>query len=226
VKSNILLYVLLFGINSQMISQENTFEIVPVLEANPLVLDQQIYLASIGDSLMITQCKFYLSQLIFESIAEEIYTPKKKHHLLDVNQRESLSISLPTGFEVKNVSFSIGVDSLVNVAGAQPGDLDPMHGMYWAWNTGYINFKLEGQSPVCERRKNKFQWHIGGFQAPYNTQRKVAIKNNPTQNNQLILDLSKLIASIDLKTEHAIMSPNVKAVLLANQLTQIFYWNE
>lgn len=30
------------------------------------------------------------------------------------------------------------------------GDLDPLNGMYWAWNSGYINMKIEGITPKCQ----------------------------------------------------------------------------
>jgi hypothetical protein len=55
------------------------------------------------------------------------------------------------------------------------GDLDPIKGMYWAWQSGYINMKIEGKSSSCRTRKNEFQFHIGGYLSPYYAMRKVAL---------------------------------------------------
>ena len=63
-----------------------------------------------------------------------------------------------------------------NVAGAIGGTLDPINGMYWAWNSGYVNFKIEGTSTLSNARKNAFKFHLGGYQHPYNSYRAVLIK--------------------------------------------------
>ena len=62
---------------------------------------------------------------------------------------------------MKRIYFQIGIDSLTNVSGDLDGDLDPALGMYWAWNSGYINMKLEGKSSSCKSVKKEFQFHIG-----------------------------------------------------------------
>ena len=47
------------------------------------------------------------------------------------------------------------------------GDLDPTKGMYWAWQSGYINFKMEGSCSQCLATKNNFEFHLGGYQQPF-----------------------------------------------------------
>jgi len=48
------------------------------------------------------------------------------------------------------------VDSLANVSGAMSNDLDATKGMYWSWQSGFINLKIEGKSASCKTRKINF----------------------------------------------------------------------
>lgn len=83
-----------------------------------------------------------------------------------VNQAQNQTLS----FKLKDVKvqdytaikFLIGVDSIRNVSGAQTGGLDPSTGMFWTWNSGYIFFKVEGNSQKYAPN-TKFTYHVGGF---------------------------------------------------------------
>ena len=90
--------------------------------------------------------------------------------------------------------------------------------MYWTWQSGYINFKLEGTSSLCPARKNKFYWHIGGYSPPYNTLRQVSLKTN----GKVSIQLDKLFEEIDISEEYQIMSPNDNAVQIADKLVFLF----
>ena len=57
--------------------------------------------------------------------------------------------------------------------GVQSGALDPVNGMFWAWNTGYIFLKLEGNSSYSKSPAGIFEFHIGGYKQPSNAIRKV-----------------------------------------------------
>jgi hypothetical protein len=68
------------------------------------------------------------------------------HELIDQSVPSSLELGdvvIPDG-HYTSLEFNLGVDSLHNHSGDQAGDLDPMYGMIWTWNTGYIFFKHEG----------------------------------------------------------------------------------
>jgi hypothetical protein len=68
------------------------------------------------------------------------------HELIDQSVPSSLELQdvvIPDG-HYTSLEFNLGVDSLHNHSGDQAGDLDPMYGMIWTWNTGYIFFKHEG----------------------------------------------------------------------------------
>jgi hypothetical protein len=106
----------------------------------------------------------------------------------------------------------------MNTTGAHSGALDPSNGMYWSWQSGYINFKIEGVSPSCMTRKNKFQFHIGGYQNPHNTLRNFTINLNK-QNLELNLNLEKFFEFTKLSNENQVLIPGSNA----DQLATVFY---
>jgi hypothetical protein len=62
----------------------------------------------------------------------------------DENDSNALCLEIPDDIEFDAIQFNLGLDSLTNVSGALGGDLDPTKGMYWTWQNGYVNFKLQG----------------------------------------------------------------------------------
>jgi hypothetical protein len=76
-------------------------------------------------------------------------------------------LSVPEG-EYKTISFLLGVDSLRSTRdiSQRTGVLDPTTvggDMYWSWNSGYVFFKLEGNSAASTSVGGSFIYHIGGF---------------------------------------------------------------
>ena len=118
-----------------------------------------------ADSLQITTLRFYLSNFRLLKGENVVWAEPKSYHLVDVESPNSthFSLILPKNLDFDALKCDLGIDSLTNTEGAKDGDLDPTKGMYWAWQSGYINLKLEGISRLCPTRKNKFQFHIGGF---------------------------------------------------------------
>jgi hypothetical protein len=96
------------------------------------------------------------------------------------------------------IQFSIGIDSLTNVSGAMGGDLDPVNGMYWSWQSGYINFKVEGNSEKSGAVHKDFQFHIGGYLKPFETLQTVILPLKRNQ-NVIFVDVSRFLSEIDLK---------------------------
>ncbi|MDN3675869.1 hypothetical protein QWY90_00740 [Flavobacterium paronense] len=78
------------------------------------------------------------------------------------------------------------------------GDLDPTKGMYWAWQSGYINIKIEGKSTSCKTRNNEFQFHIGGYREPNYMMRKVEFNCNSNDNITIAIDLKDFFSNINL----------------------------
>lgn len=191
---------------------------------NPFKLSTT-YISKNKDTLKVTQIKFYISdfQVVFED--KTTFTDKTSH-LIDFEKPNStiFSISKNNKKRIIGLNFSIGVDSLASVSGALSGDLDPSNGMYWAWQSGYINMKIEGTSSSCQTRKNTFNFHIGGHLQPYYALKKIKLPINKVQNQINIgLDLESFFSKIDLKETNSIMIPGSKAMELATLSSKMFY---
>ena len=224
-KSAKLLSVLLFLLSLHSSAQEKiTIKNELQFSSKPLVLHTN-YSEFAKDTLSFETVKFYISniQILYKNGA--ITKEKNSFHLLDFENTESLQFELEKSTEkIQAISFSIGIDSLTNVSGALGGDLDATKGMYWAWQSGYINLKIEGKSSSCNTRKNKFQFHIGGYLKPFYAMKTVVLPiiNNIT-NNTLTLkyDISKLFSNINLKEFNTVMIPNEKAVQFSDAFQKI-----
>jgi len=101
----------------------------------------------------------------------------KEYYLIDEMDETTKQINLndvPDG-EYSAIEYLIGVDSLHNCSGTQSGALDPVKGMFWAWNTGYIFLKFDGISPLSKSPGNLLEFHIGGYRSPNNCIRKITL---------------------------------------------------
>tara|TARA_R110000850_G_scaffold18580_4_gene56961 strand:+ start:94246 stop:94950 length:705 start_codon:yes stop_codon:yes gene_type:complete len=186
------------------------------------------YVSTQNDTLSFETVKFYLTGFQLEFKDQSTYTENNSYHLIDVENPETMQFSIANHInkEITSIKFKIGVDSLASVSGALEGDLDATKGMYWAWQSGLINFKIEGQSPSCKTRKNKFQFHVGGYLEPYYSMKSIEIpiikSQIPNNKINLVLDLGKLFSEISLKETNTIMIPGKEAMKIADLTTKIF----
>jgi len=81
------------------------------------------------------------------------------YRLLDYNNPASLQWNYLVNEVPEKLIFNLGVDSLTNAEGVHGDDLDPSKGMYWSWQSGYIQFKFEGRWNGKE-----YSLHLGGFE--------------------------------------------------------------
>lgn len=202
-----------------------TIVFAPAFQEVPLNIGEGL---EINDSLEIETLKCYISNFKLYDGSKVVFKEENSYHLLDASEPSSLQIELktPSGLSYSHIEFSIGVDSFTNVSGALGGDLDPTNGMYWTWQSGYINFKLEGIATHCPARHNRFQFHVGGYQFPYATMQQVRLKVNASNEITIALAIDKLLAQIDLKEKYQIMSPNEEAVAIAKKLSELFFIKE
>jgi hypothetical protein len=194
----------------------------------PLVLTDKKYITKANDTLIITKMKFYLSNVELELEDGSQFKESKSVHLLDAETLSSLEFNLKNvpDLKIKKIKFNIGIDSLTNVSDKFDGDLDPLLGMYWAWNTGYINMKLEGKSSSCANIKKEFQFHIGGYLPKQNAIQEIEII--VPENKKLIsidVELSKWLDLLKLKESNSIMIPGEKAITMANKYKNMFQIN-
>jgi hypothetical protein len=155
------------------------------------------YQNSMDEDFVINKLKYYISNIAMYHGTEGDPIPDT-YFLVDAAVDSSTTITLPIEAGMyQNLDIMLGVDSARNVSGAQTGALDPLHDMFWTWNTGYIMMKLEGNSTVSTAPNNRIQYHIGGFNGPFSALRNIGVsmfspvelKNGQTLDVTLVADL-------------------------------------
>lgn len=184
-----------------------------------------LYISEQNDEIKITQVKFFISQIKIIYDDKSKYQENNSYHLIDFDKKESMKfpIGMYQNKTISKIEFNIGVDSTASVSGALEGALDPSTGMYWSWQSGYINMKIEGVSKSCPTRKNEFAFHIGGYENPNYAMRNIILNYNKNNNTIIInTDLAPLFAAIPLQTNNAVMSPGKKAMEIADKSILMF----
>ena len=126
-----------------------------------------VYKNAFGEEYTVSKLKYYISNISLNNFKE-----KESYHLIDAFAGDSFSIALPLG-RYDNLKFLVGVDSIKNCSGAQSGALDPLNDMFWAWNSGYVIFKLEATSASSAADLHRIEQHIGGYKGQYKTMREI-----------------------------------------------------
>ena len=151
-----------------------------------LKLNTGNYKNEAGQPFTISKFKYYISNIQLKRADGSEYT-LHEYFLVDEENKASKEIMLkdvPEG-NYASINFTVGVDSLHNCSGAQSGALDPINGMFWAWNTGYVFMKIEGYSQASKSAAHIFEFHIGGYKEPSNCIRKIAL-NLENKNLQIV----------------------------------------
>lgn len=151
-----------------------------VIGKKHLHLDTVTYMSKSGQPFTVTNFKYYISNIKLIYGSGKTVENKNSYYLISADDTNSLHIVLEDvpPDEYEKISFTIGVDSLHNCTGAQSGALDPVNGMFWTWNSGYIFMKLEGKSPDSKQPGHIFEYHIGGYKEPANCIRTVTLDLN------------------------------------------------
>lgn len=232
------LFLFLSGIgNSSLFGQENTLRV----EIKALFLNEKTELEKWykfenekesengreyreEDSVIFESLRFYLSGFELTRNGKSVWKESESYHLIDLENPASceilLNIAKNTNFD--RIRFYLGIDSLTNSGGVKGGDLDPVKGMYWTWQTGYIHFKLEGKSNLCPTRNNQFSLHIGGYSFSQNTLQTLEFSVSDPDKVTIELDLLRFLEEIDLRDQNHVMSPGAQAVKLSQQLALLF----
>jgi hypothetical protein len=220
------------------------FHFTNTVKAAPIILDSVEYTNPFNETYRVKKLKYYISQIVLGvNNSKEGCTEKESYHLLNEADTASLhfNVTLPAN-TYNSISFTIGVDSIKNVSGAQTGALDPANGMFWTWNSGYIFFKLEGSSPASTIINNKVEYHIGGFAGINNALKRVTLQLpagkllhlNPGKTSEIFIeaDINKLWQGdheIKIAATPATMSPGALAIKIADNYSNMFtlknVWN-
>lgn len=195
----------------------------PIFEQEALRINQDPAKATM-ETIAIDKLQFYISQIELYEGEHLVYAEENSFHLVDATQPTSLGIVLdtPADLTFSALQFNLGVDSLTNVSGAQGGALDPSNGMYWTWQSGYINLKLEGRAADCPARNNRFQFHLGGYQAPGNALQRISLTIPAHAAMNINVSLDDFLSTLDLSEKYQVMSPNQAAVTLAERFAAVF----
>lgn len=197
----------------------------PQFEGQVLIIDEDLEEKELTEnSSTIELLKFYISKITLQKNGQTVWEEKESYHLINAAKPSSLQLALaiPKALDFDALQFNLGIDSLTNVAGVMGGDLDPTKGMYWSWQTGYVNFKLEGRSLETPTRFNAFQFHLGGYRSPHNPLQTIVVPIKNQAKLTIKLNISELLSTIDLATQHTIMSPSEASKNMSLLIANLF----
>lgn len=217
-------FIFISAANAQKASDSLALDFRLLFNQESLQLNKK-YISAQKDTVTIETFRCYISDIQIHYADKTIFSQENSHHLLDSDNPSSFRIFVTkkTDKIITAVLFHVGIDSLTSNSGALSGSLDPAKGMYWAWQSGYINIKIEGKSPSCKTRKNQFQFHIGGYLEPYYALRNIVLlyDKKATQLN-VGIDLNVFFSTINLSETNSIMIPGAAAMQLADASAKMF----
>ena len=117
------------------------------------------------------------------------------YELYDLSAQSSLDLPYTS-------SMVLGVDSTSQVISSFEGIFDPLQGMYWTWQNGYIAVKMEGKY-----LGEDFAYHLGGFREPFVCYHIIEL----AELNLLTIDLDAFFESLPSDISRHIMSPGSEA---------------
>ena len=146
------------------------------------------YKNAASEAFTVSRLQYFISNIKVSTADGKTYTVKQdsSYFLIKGDDKATrfAKVKVPEG-DYSKLTFTLGVDSLRSTMpiDKRTGVLDPAAGgghdgggMYWGWNSGYIFFKLEGNSSVVSddasgdpTGKKQMKYHIGffgGYSAP------------------------------------------------------------
>lgn len=226
-----LIYILVLSLFFQWIysqeKKENFYLRFKINYENESLIQNNKFISLLKDTLQLETFRFYISNVKLFLNDNSIISEVNSFHLIDAEDSNThrIPIQIKSESVIKKVQFYLGIDSTASVSGALSEDLDPTKGMYWAWQSGYINFKIEGKSSSCNTRNNAFQFHVGGYMKPNYAIRTIELETK-NSNFDINVDLSKLFNQIKLSESNSIMIPGTKAMDIADKAKAMFSISE
>jgi len=183
----------------------------------PITLENHYFLGE--DTLIFHELKLYLSDFQFEKETRKqvLIGPR----FIDLEDPSSLQLfpDFPVE-EYQSLRFHFGLDSSYHVSESVEGPLNPMNGMYWAWNSGYIQFKCTGTSSSITLTDQTFEFHLGGYRQPFETLQSIQLA---IKGNTLILDIKPFFEqTVDLTMIQRVMIQGKLAQSYCQELSKSF----
>jgi hypothetical protein len=194
--------------------------IIPTWNKKALEL-QRIYFTPQNDSISFSTLKIYFSDFRFKDKISGRITSIDTLIFYDLSDSSTHSFFNDLNLSnYESVAFTLGLDSSKNISGELENAYDPLLGMYWAWNTGYINLKIMGESSAVPTNSHEFEFHLGGYRSPFATAQTIQFDLN---DQYIYFELEKLFTeSINLTKNHHIMMPCKDAFLISQGLSACF----
>lgn len=194
-----------------------------------IVLGEPLQIIS-GDTVTIERFRYYVSNFSVRDDKNNLYKLPVDYFLIDEETPGSKIISLTVpDIAISEINFMIGVDSIRNVSGIQTGALDPMKGMFWTWNSGYVMAKLEGTAEIVNSPGNRFTFHVGGFRTGMNVVKSISLQTGSlSKNNEIHIgaDINywfKGSTEIKISETPVCHSPGALAMKLADNYSHMFF---
>lgn len=213
--SALIIFLLFFSSSGMASGQSIRFR--AFFGKEPVEWDNKVFRSAAGETFRFSQLAFYLSDFSWYGDDGQILHESSRVELLKADSEQDSMQIRATG-KPKRLCFRLGLDSATQVSGETRGPLDPALGMYWAWNTGYIQCKLEGVSSASGGKNGQFEFHLGGYRSPCPTDFPVCLSFAEAYRNQEIrLNLKPLMDAVSLKKNWSVISPGEQA----NRMVQI-----
>jgi hypothetical protein len=194
------------------------------------------YINPFGERYQVRTLMFYVSRIRLSNSEDTTTWSEENYHLIDYSDAASHQVSIPAPKGIYNtIQFMVGVDSFHNTSGAQTGALDPVHGMFWTWNSGYIFAKFEGLGALPSGTEIPFAHHVGGFRPGEDAQRLVHLNVPPNRpikvsdQHPSLVEITVEVArwfngshALSLKEYPTVMTPGMKSMLVADNISTIF----
>ncbi len=191
-----------------------------IANGKKVVLNDSMYTNKYGEKYNITKLKYYISNLRLDCNGA---STKSTFGLVNASNNDSFL--LKSGSKIcPSISFTLGLDSAINAKGPQSNTpLDPLNDMYWAWNSGFVNFKLEGTSPNSTAINNKIEQHIGGYRGLYKTHQNIVLPIKEFSNHITIqMNLDTYWDNIKISENPMITSSGALAKKAADGFVKMF----
>jgi len=205
-------FVLLRSMHAQMPTL-NEVEFVPLWGEKRLLANEPLHCRN-GDSLKLKKLAWYISDLHLMLGSTTVWRDEEKARLMGAGVTGELKIKINYADTIQfdAVEFYAGIDSLTNCSGAFVGSLDPANGMYWTWQSGFINTKIEAES----NSGRELQLHLGGYRWPFASVMKVKLPIAAATNKILIgIDLQSVIEAALAENTERVMQPGKNALNLS-----------
>ncbi len=223
--NRIILFILFFIIRFTAISQDArnvSISFFPEMNEGIIVINKEIRIISSNEILNVTKLKFYVSHLSFYKDEQLVWQDNELAHLMDAENEMNIKFTIQKNIEFNTIKFGLGIDSVTNVSGALEGDMDPLKGMYWTWQSGYVNFKMEGTSTAIKSESQRFEYHLGGYSAENNTYNTINLTVRNSEAINIAIDFHKFLSDFNVVTHLNVMSPGKVAVDLSKLLASCF----